>query len=172
MTDIATDKVNTYLTFVLSEEQYAVNVTNVTSVVEFADITKVPQTPDYMRGIINLRGSVVPVIDLKLKFGMGETGKTIDSGILIMEVKDGEETVTFGVLADSVEEVIELEPSQIEPTPKLGTSVDTEFIKGMGKKDEEFLIILDIEKIFSEEELIEVSETEVSETGNENETEK
>ncbi|MCF7929065.1 MAG: chemotaxis protein CheW [Spirochaetales bacterium] len=153
-----TNQINTYLTFVLLEEQYAVNVSNVTSVVDFSEITKVPKTPDYMRGVINLRGSVVPVIDLKLKFGLGETEKTIDSGILIMEVKDKEETVTFGILADSVEEVIELEPSQIEPTPKLGTAVDTDFIKGMGKKDDDFLIILDIEKVFSEEELIEVSE--------------
>ena len=132
---------------------------NVTSVVEFSEITRVPKTPDYMRGVVNLRGSVVPVIDLKLKFGLGKTEKSIDASIIIMEVKDNEETVTFGILADSVEEVIELEPSQIEPTPKLGTSVDTEFIKGMGKKDDDFLIILDIEKIFSGEELIQVSES-------------
>lgn len=142
-----------YLTFRLEEETYALDISRVHSVLDFERVTKVPKTPNFMRGVINLRGSVVPIVDLKLKFDLSETQKTIDTCVIISEVElEGENTV-LGILADTVEEVITLEPDKIEPAPRIGTKVNTEFIRGMGKRDEEFLIILDIDKIFSIEEL-------------------
>ena len=106
-----------------------------------------------MRGVINLRGSVVPVLDMRLKFGMSMTEKTVDTCIIVVEVSfEGENTI-IGALVDSVQEVFELEPDQIEPAPKIGTQLKTEFIKGMGKKDDRFIIMLDIDKVFSSEEL-------------------
>lgn len=142
-----------YLTFMLDEETYALDISRVHSVLDFEKLTKVPKTPDYMRGVINLRGSVVPIVDLKLKFGLAETEKAIDTCVIISEVEIDGETTVFGALADSVQEVIEIEPQEIEAPPKIGTKVNTDFIKGMGKREEQFIIILDIDKIFSLEEL-------------------
>ena len=142
-----------YLTFNLSDEVFAVDVGRVREILEITSITKVPQTPDFMRGVINLRGSVVPVIDMRLKFGMSETERTVNTCIVVVEVQmDGENTV-LGALADSVQEVIEMEPSQIEAAPHIGTHLNTDFIKGMGKHNERFVMILDIDKIFSAHEL-------------------
>jgi purine-binding chemotaxis protein CheW len=106
-----------------------------------------------MRGVINLRGSVVPVIDMRLKFGMTETERTVNTCIIVVEVTMDGETVVLGSLADSVQEVIEMEPDSIEEAPHIGTHLNTEFIKGMGKHDGRFVMILDIDKIFSEQEL-------------------
>ncbi len=146
-----------YLTFKLEDEIYATDIAQVREVLEYTRVTKVPRTPDYMRGVINLRGHVVPVLDLKLRFGMQRTEQTVNTCIIIVEVHlDGENTV-IGALADSVQEVIELDPTQIEPAPRIGTRLNTEFIRGMGKRDEQFVIILDIEKVFSAEELADVT---------------
>jgi purine-binding chemotaxis protein CheW len=106
-----------------------------------------------MRGVINLRGSVVPVVDMRLKFGMAKTEKTVNTCIIIVEINLEGETTVLGALADSVQEVLDLEPQQIEPAPKIGTKLRTEFIRGMGKRGEQFIIILDIDKVFSGEEL-------------------
>ena len=142
-----------YLTFKLSEEVFALDISKVREVLDFTEITKVPRTPEFMRGVINLRGSVVPVVDMRLKFGMTKTEKTVNTCIIIVEIDlDGDLTV-LGALADAVQEVIELEPGQIEPPPRIGTRLKTEFIRGMGKRDNHFLIILDIDKIFSADEL-------------------
>jgi len=142
-----------YLTFKLGEEIFALDVAQVREVLDFTAITRVPRTPEYMRGVINLRGSVVPVVDMRLKFGMTRTERTVNTCIEVVEVTlDGEATV-LGALVDSVQEVIELEPDQIEPAPRIGTRLRTDFIKGMGKRDNEFIIILDIDKVFSVEEL-------------------
>ncbi len=142
-----------YLTFKLGEEIYALDISQVREVLDFTAITKVPKTPEFMRGVINLRGSVVPVIDLRLKFGMSPTEKTVNTCIIIVEINYESETAVLGALADSVQEVVELEPGQIEPPPKLGTHLRTEFIKGMGKREEQFVIILDINMVFSADEL-------------------
>lgn len=142
-----------YLTFQLAEETFAVNVAKVREILDFISITKVPRTPDFMRGVINLRGSVVPVVDMKLKFGMEETEKTVDTCIIVLEVTIDGETTIVGALADSVEEVVELEPGQIEPPPRIGMKLDTDFISGMGKLGEEFVIILDTDRIFTFEEV-------------------
>ena len=142
-----------YLTFNLADEVFAVDVGRVREILEITSITKVPQTPDFMRGVINLRGSVVPVIDLRLKFGMTETERTVNTCIIVVEVTMDGETIVLGSLADSVQEVIEMEPAQIEAAPHIGTHLNTDFIKGMGKHDGRFVMILDIDQIFSAHEL-------------------
>lgn len=142
-----------YLTFTLADEVFAVDVARVREILEMPSITKVPQVPDFMRGVINLRGCVVPVIDLRLKFGMEETAQTVNTCIIVVEVEMDGENIVLGALADSVQEVIEMEPSQIEAAPHIGTHLNTEFIRGMGKHDNRFVMILDIDKVFSGAEL-------------------
>ncbi|MGD0661863.1 MAG: chemotaxis protein CheW [Syntrophorhabdales bacterium] len=152
-----------YLTFQLGEEVFALDVSHVREILEFTTVTKVPKTPDYMRGVINLRGSVVPVLDMRLKFGLTEIEKTVDTCIIVVEVSCEGETTVIGALVNSVQEVFELEQDQIEPAPKIGTQLKTGFVKGMGKKDDRFVIILDIDKVFSSEELAGVQGTEADE---------
>lgn len=142
-----------YLTFKLADEVFALDISKVREVLDFTTITKVPKTPEFMRGVINLRGSVVPVVDLRLKFGMSRTEKTVNTCIIITEVTVDSETAVLGALADSVQEVMDLDPDHIEPAPKIGTHLNTEFIRGMGKRDNTFVIILDIDKVFSTDEL-------------------
>jgi purine-binding chemotaxis protein CheW len=142
-----------YLTFKLADEVFALDVAKVREILEYTTVTKVPQTPEFMRGVINLRGSVVPVIDLRLKFGMSATEQTINTCIIVAEVGMGDETILLGALADSVQEVNEMEPEQIEAAPHIGTRLNTDFIKGMGKKDGNFVMILDIDRVFSSDEL-------------------
>lgn len=142
-----------YLTFTLVDEVFAVDVARVREILEITSITKVPQVPDFMRGVINLRGCVVPVIDLRLKFGMPETAQTVNTCIIVVEVMMDGENIVLGALADSVQEVIEMEPSQIEAAPHIGTHLRTEFLKGMGKHNEHFVMILDIDRVFSGSEL-------------------
>jgi len=142
-----------YLTFVLEEEVFAVDVARVREILEMPSITKVPQVPDFMRGVINLRGCVVPVIDLHMKFGMQQAEQTVNTCIIVVEVDMDGENIVLGALADSVQEVIEMEPSQIEAAPHIGTHLRTEFLKGMGKHNERFVMILDIDKVFSSVEL-------------------
>ncbi len=142
-----------YLTFKLEDEIFALDISKVREVLDFTTVTKVPKTPEFMRGVINLRGSVVPVVDLRLKFGMSKTEKTVNTCIIITEVTVDNETTVLGALADSVQEVMDLEPGQIEAAPKIGTRLNTEFIRGMGKRDNAFVIILDIDKVFSTDEL-------------------
>ena len=149
-----------YLTFTLGDEHFALDVANVREILEFTSVTKVPQTPDFMRGVINLRGSVVPVMDMRLKFGMSITEKAVDTCVIVVEVNLEGETTVLGALVDSVQEVFELEPDQIEPAPRIGTKLRTEFIRGMGKRDDQFIIILDIDKVFSSEELAILNQTE------------
>ncbi|WKZ33817.1 MAG: chemotaxis protein CheW [Thermodesulfobacteriota bacterium] len=146
-----------YLTFRLEDEVFALDITQVREVLDFTTVTKVPRTPDFMRGVINLRGSVVPVVDMRLKFGMSRTEQTVNTCIIIVEISLDGEKLVIGALADSVQEVIEIEPGQIEPPPRIGTRLNTDFIKGMGKRDEQFIIILDIDRIFSSSELAVIS---------------
>ena len=148
---------NQYLTFKLADEVFALDIAKVREVLDFAMVTKVPQTPDFMCGVINLRGSVVPVVDMRLKFGMAKTEKTVNTCIIIVEIALDGETAVLGALADSVQEVLDLEPDRIEPAPRIGTHLNTEFIRGMGKREEQFIIILDIDRVFSLAELAEVA---------------
>ena len=148
----ATDTVQ-YLTFGLGDDIFAIDVIMAKEVLDFTDVTRVPQTPDYMLGVINLRGSVVPVVDMRLKFGMPDRDKTRDSCIIVVEVDVDGESITVGALADSVQEVMDMAPDQIEPPPRIGTKLNTDFIKGMGNLGDKFVIILDINKVFSADDL-------------------
>jgi purine-binding chemotaxis protein CheW len=159
MSEAGITETTQYLTFKLDDEVFALDITKVREVLDFTTVTKVPRTPEFMRGVINLRGSVVPVVDLRLKFGMTKTEKTVNTCVIIVEVAVDNETTVLGALADSVQEVMDLEPDHIEPAPKIGTRLDTEFIKGMGKRESNFIIILDVDKIFSTDELALVQET-------------
>ena len=142
-----------YLTFKLEEEVFALDISKVREVLDFTGVAKVPQTPDFMLGVINLRGSVVPVVDMRLKFGMSGTEKTVNTCIIIVEIEIDGETTVLGALADSVQEVMDLDPDQIEPPPRIGTRLNTKFIKGMGKRDSRFIIILDIDRVFSADDI-------------------
>ncbi len=148
---------NQYLTFKVDEELYAINVTNIREVLEFQTVSKVPRMPEFMRGIINLRGSVVPVIDLKMKFGIGETEKSIDTSVIVTEIKIDDEDIVMGLLTDSVNEVVDIDSDKIEPAPNIGTKIDSSFIRGMGRKDEQFIIILNINKVLTNSELSELA---------------
>jgi purine-binding chemotaxis protein CheW len=146
--------ISQYLTFTLEDEIFAIDVFQVREVLDMDKITNVPQSPEFMRGVINVRGSVVPVVDLRLKFGLAQTDTTRDTRIVVMEVEmDGDVTI-IGSIADSVKEVMELSPSLIESPPKLGKKWRSEVIKGVGKHNEKFILILDVNLLFSSDEII------------------
>lgn len=147
-----------FLTFKLDNEEFALDILQVREVLDYTTVTRVPRTPEFMRGVINLRGSVVPVIDLRMKFGMPRTEQTVDTCVVIVELMVDGQPLVVGALADSVQEVMELEANDVEPTPRIGMRLDTQFIKGMGKRDDKFIIILDIVKVFSVDELAMVQE--------------
>ena len=142
-----------YLTFRLDQELFAVDIGKVREVLELTTMTKVPRTPDYMRGVINMRGNVVPVVDMRLKLGLSMTEKTVDTCVVISEVEvDGERTV-LGALVDSVQEVIGLESGSVAPPPHMGSRIDAAVIRGMGRRDDEFIMILDLDRVFTSDEL-------------------
>jgi len=142
-----------YVTFNLGKELYGVEVTRTREILSLTPVTKVPQTPDYLLGVINLRGQVVPVVDMRLKLGLLAGDETEDTCIIVVDVHVDGETINVGVLADAVREVLDIRSDQIEPPPRLGTRLNTEFINGMGKIDEQFMILLNIERIFNSGEL-------------------
>ena len=158
MSVLVITEVRQYLTFILDDELFAVDVAKVREVLDITTITKIPRTPEYMRGVINLRGSVVPVVDLRLKFGMSKTENKKNTCIIVLEIKMDDEFIIWGALADSVQEVFEFEPDQIEPAPKFGTKFKAEFLRGIGKRDDKFIMILDIDRVFTTEELIVVQD--------------
>ena len=147
-----------YMTFKLGDELFAINVSQVREVLEVLQITKVPTAPAYMRGVVNVRGQAIPVVDLRLRFGLPSIVDTLNTRIIVMELNLDGETAVIGGLADSVHEVIELEPGNIDPPPRIAMRWRADFILGMGKRGEEFIIILDVNAVFSSEELIAVSD--------------
>lgn len=142
-----------YLTFRLEDELFALDIGQVREVLDFTSITKVPRTPGYVRGVINLRGNVVPVVDLRLKFGMAPAEQTVNTCVIIVEVQVEGENVVMGAMADAVQEVLDMEPAQIERPPRIGSNFETDFIRGMGKHGERFIIILDIDRVFTRDDL-------------------
>ena len=141
-----------YITFHLGDELFAIEVARVREVLDLPVITRVPTAPSYMRGVVNVRGSAVPIIDLRLKFGLPPVPDTLATRIVVLElVLDGEVAVVGG-LADSVHEVIELEPSEIREPPRIAMRWRADLIVGLGKKDDQFLIILDIDRVFASDE--------------------
>lgn len=138
-----------YMTFKLGKELFAVGVNQVREVLEISQITRVPAAPAYMRGVVNVRGQATPVVDLRLKFGLPQVPDTVHTRIIVMELElDGEATVLGGV-ADSVHEVIELEPGNITPPPRIAMHWRSDFIEGMGKRGDDFIIILDVNAVFA-----------------------
>ena len=163
MSEDSFNETNQYLTFKLDQEIFALSIAKVREVLDFTEITKVPKTPDFMRGVINVRGSVVPVMDLRAKFGLVNAGNTHDTRIVVMDLDIGGESVLLGALADSVHEVKDLSPEQIEKPPAIGSRWRSDFIKGIGKSDDQFIIILDIDRVFSTDELTVLGKTDVIE---------
>ena len=142
-----------YVTFSLAEELFGVEVTRTKEILSLTPVTKVPQTPEYLIGVINLRGQVVPVIDMRLKLGITAQDETEDTCIVVVEVLVDGEIITVGALTDAVREVLDVRSDQIEPPPRLGTLLKTEFVAGMGKINEQFVVLLDIDRIFNSDEL-------------------
>lgn len=142
-----------YLTFNLGKEVFALDILVIKEIIQFAEVSTVPMMPDYVRGIINLRGAVVPVIDLQVRFGRSpaEVGKR--SCIVILEIKSASRQYQLGIMVDAVSAVVDMSNSQIEPAPRFGAAVAQDFIAGMGKLGEQFIIILDITKTFTPGEL-------------------
>jgi purine-binding chemotaxis protein CheW len=147
-----------YITFKLGNELFAIDVAQVREVLEVPQITAIPAAPGYMRGVVNVRGQATPVVDLRQRFGLPPTPDTLQTRIIVMELElDGEATV-LGGLADSVHEVIELPPGSIDPPPRIAMRWRAEFIQGMGKRGDDFVIVLDANAVFSSEELVLVRE--------------
>jgi purine-binding chemotaxis protein CheW len=143
---------HSYLTFRLADELFAANVSKVLEILEISKITKVPRSPGFMRGVINLRGSVLPVIDARQKFGLSETPDTINSCIIVLDIAIQEQHITIGTVVDAVQEVMEIVESAIQPAPSIGSKYRNEFIQGMVKHDEQFIMVLDLDRVFSTEE--------------------
>ena len=148
-----------YLTFKLDDESFATEISKVREVLEYTQVTPVPRSPEFMQGVINLRGSVVPVVDLRLQFGMPAVEPTVDSCIIIIEVNIEGTSTILGALADSVQEVIDFKPEQLEPAPSFGTRIDNDLVQHMGKLEDRFVIILDMNKVFSLEQINRVEKT-------------
>jgi purine-binding chemotaxis protein CheW len=138
-----------YLTFMLSGETYAISILRIKEIIQYGQLTAVPRMPDFIRGVINLRGAVVPVIDLSARFGKPPTAVGRRNCIIIIEVAIGEETQNIGVMVDAVNAVLEIPAAEIEPAPTFGTNIRADFIAGMGKINGKFVIILNIQHVLS-----------------------
>lgn len=147
----ATSQLNQYLTFILGNELFALDIAKVREIVDEKNITKVPRMPKYLRGVINLRGHPVPVVDLRLNFGMSETLLGLNTCVIITELELEGDKIHIGALADAVQEVMEIAPDRIDPAPRMGTAIDANYIKGMAKLNDQFIMILDIDRIFTPE---------------------
>lgn len=145
---------NSYLTFKIGNELFAAHVSQVLNILEMTKITKVPRAPEYMLGVINLRGTVLPVVDTRVKFGIVAKEITSNTCIIVMDIAIENDNVHVGALVDSVQEVLEIEEKNILPPPSIGSKYKSEFIKGMIHFNEEFIMLLDIDKVFSSEEII------------------
>ena len=146
-------KTNSYLTFKIGEELFGANVSKILSILELTKITRIPRTPDFIRGVINLRGAVLPIIDIRLKFGLTQTEFTSNTCILVLEIDMDSVSVKIGALVDSVQEVLELEDKDILPPPNMGNKYKSDFIEGMFKLDNSFVVLLNMDLIFSEDEI-------------------
>jgi purine-binding chemotaxis protein CheW len=157
-----------YLTFLTAGEEYAISLVKVREIIEYDTVTTVPNTPHWISGVTNLRGRVIPVVDLAVKFGLPPSRITKFSCVIIAEVMFQGESLTMGVLADSVSQVLDLSADEIEKTPPFGTRVKTEYLLGMGALGRKFCLILDIDKVLSADEMLAVTESVAEEAGAEN----
>jgi purine-binding chemotaxis protein CheW len=147
-----------FLSFQVAGEEYAVGILRVREIIEYGTITRVPTTPPWVRGVFNLRGGVVPVIDLAVKFGLPRGEVTSRTCIVIVETRLGGETTLMGLVADAVSQVMELRPDEIEAAPGFGTRVRVEYLQGMAKADRKFVLLLDIDRVLSSDEIVGVSD--------------
>jgi purine-binding chemotaxis protein CheW len=151
------DKEGKYLTFALAHEEYGLEILKVREIIGYMDITAVPQTPHHVKGVINLRGQVIPVIDLRTKFGMETTEVTEETCIIVVEISQGSHKFSTGIVVDHVQEVLDIAGEDIEEAPQFGSSVNTDFILGMGKIGETVKILLDIDKVLAGEDFNSIS---------------
>jgi len=143
-----------YLTFALANEQYGLEILKVREIIGYINVTAVPQTPNYVKGVINLRGQVIPVVDLRTKFGMETAEVTDQTCIIVVEIQQGDRTFSTGIVVDSVQEVLDVDGQNIEPAPQFGSAVETDFILGMGKVGDSVKILLDIDKVLAGDALL------------------
>ncbi len=146
---VLSNKEGKYLTFALAQEEYGLEILKVREIIGYIDVTAVPQTPHYVKGVVNLRGQVIPVIDLRAKFGMETTGVTDETCIIVVEIAHAGRTFSTGIIVDHVQEVLDINGQQIEEAPQFGASVNTDFILGMGKVGESVKILLDIDRVLA-----------------------
>lgn len=157
--DDTTTEEGQYLTFYLTGEMFAINILHIREILEYSSVTTVPMMPDYVRGVINLRGAVVPIVDLSARFGNDKCQVTKRTCIVIIEVTSEEtEVQEIGVVVDSVSEVLEIPDTDIEPAPDFGAKIRADFIAGMGKVEERFVIIIDVNRVLSVDELSQLSQ--------------
>ena len=149
---VTADREGKYLTFSLADEEYGISILKVKEIIRMMAITPVPQTPEYVKGVINLRGKVIPVLDSHLKFGMPSMAYTERTCIIVVEIKSGDKKIAMGLVVDSVSEVLNIKAGEIEDTPNFGTRLDTDYILGMSKSGNGLKILLDIDKVMSSEE--------------------
>jgi purine-binding chemotaxis protein CheW len=149
-----TAEIRQFLTFTVAEEEYGIDVQRVREIFAFVPLTRVPRAPGFIAGVMNLRGSVVPVVDLRVKLGMAATAPTSHTCIIIVGVDSTSGRIIMGLLAEDVKQVIDLTPGDIEPPPSFGTRIDLSFLQGMGDLGDHFALILDIDKVLSDIELI------------------
>jgi purine-binding chemotaxis protein CheW len=147
-----------YLTFALAGEEYGIGILKVKEIIGLMPITTIPQAPGYVKGVINLRGKVIPVADLRLKFAMEPMAYNERTCIIVVEIKSADRTILMGIVVDSVSEVLNIKASDIEDTPNFGSNLDTAFILGMAKMSGSVKILLDIDRVFREEEVSSVTE--------------
>lgn len=153
------DKAGKYLTFALGSEEYGLEILKVREIFGYMDITAVPQTPAYVKGVINLRGQVILVIDLRTKFGMDTAEITEESCIIVVEIAQSNRTFNTGIIVDHVQEVLDIDGGDIEEAPQFGSSVDTDFILGMGKIGDSVKILLDINRVLAGEDLSDIGKS-------------
>jgi len=153
------DKAGKYLTFTLGSEEYGLEILKVREIIGYMEITAVPQTPHYVKGVVNLRGQVIPVIDLRSKFGMDTIEITEESCIIVVEVSQNDRKFSTGVVVDKVQEVLDIDGGNIEDSPQFGSSVDTDFILGMGKIGDSVKLLLDIDKVLAGEDLSDIGKS-------------
>lgn len=150
--------IQSYLSFQVGTEIFAASVTNIINILEMTKITKVPKSPVFMKGVMNLRGIVLPVLDTRIKFGLPETEYTTNTCILVIEILSKNETIQLGAIVDNVQEVLELSKEDILPPPSLGTSFHSDYLTGMARKNDNFIMIIDVNKVFADDEIINVQE--------------
>jgi purine-binding chemotaxis protein CheW len=155
------EDIQQYLSFMMGGKTYGLEITDIKEILQYGDLTDVPMTPDFISGVINLRGRIVPVVDLSLRFAGKATGLTKRTSIIILEIQNEDLRLMIGLTVDMVNEVLDIHPSEIEPSPSLGKQIKTNFIKGMAKINDKLLVLLNIEKVLTIDEISQVGSIQI-----------